>query len=111
MLLRGDRLFTSTFTLGELLVAPYQTGRSNLARQYDDLLRGPAVTLIPFDNRAAIQYAMIRVHDAKISPQDAIHLACASVAEVDLFLTNDTALLGKTIPGIKFIASLTQAPL
>ena len=35
-----------------------------------------------------------------LSPPDAIHLACAAQARIDLFLTNDNDLIGKVIPGI-----------
>jgi uncharacterized protein len=41
-----------------------------------------------------------------VSPADSIHLACAAQAWIDLFLTNDAALVGKIIPGIQFIAGL-----
>jgi predicted nucleic acid-binding protein len=42
----------------------------------------------------------------RTSAADTIHLACASVAEIDLFLTNDRDLVKLHIPGIKFIAGL-----
>jgi hypothetical protein len=41
-----------------------------------------------------------------VSPADSIHLACAAQARIDLFLTNDAALVGKVIPGIQFIAGM-----
>ncbi len=37
---------------------------------------------------------------------DAIHLACAAEARVDLLLTHDRRLATKIIPGIQFIATL-----
>jgi hypothetical protein len=41
-----------------------------------------------------------------VSPVDSIHLASAAPARIDLFLTNDAALVGKIIPGIQFIVGL-----
>ncbi|PYT67867.1 MAG: hypothetical protein DMG39_22705 [Acidobacteria bacterium] len=41
-----------------------------------------------------------------LAPADAIHLALAAQAGVDLFLTYDKRLLGKFVPGIQFVASL-----
>jgi len=42
----------------------------------------------------------------RVTPADAIHLASASQAGVDLFLTNDRELSDLVIPGIHFIAGL-----
>ena len=41
----------------------------------------------------------------RTSAADTIHLACAAVAGVDLFLTNDKDLVKLHVPGIKFIAN------
>ena len=45
--------------------------------------------------------------DRSIASADAIQLACAAQAQVDLFLANDRRLAGKTIPGLQFIANLS----
>jgi predicted nucleic acid-binding protein len=58
-----------------------------------------------FRSETAHLYAGIRAKQ-NISPPDAIHLACAAQARIDLFLTNDKALVGKVIPGIQFIGGL-----
>ena len=42
---------------------------------------------------------------------DAIQLACAAAAEVDLFITNDSRLNRRNIPGVKFISGLNEAPI
>jgi uncharacterized protein len=60
--------------------------------------------VLPFTAEAADHYARIRSAIA-VSPADAIHLACAAQAGVDLFLTNDRGLVGQIVPGIQFIAS------
>ena len=109
MLERGDQLLTSTLTLGELLVKPMENGAADLCQRYELALSAAAV-LIPFDAKAAIQYARLRC-DRSIRPPDAIQLACASAARVDLFITNDERLHSKHVEGIQFLVSLHRAPL
>ena len=106
---RGDRLMTSTLALGELLVKPLRDDNLHLAAQYQALLTKHA-SLIAFDVEAARIYARIR-RDRSIKSPDAIQLACAASARVDLFITNDARLSGKIIDGIQFIVSLDRAPL
>jgi predicted nucleic acid-binding protein len=110
MLERNDRLFTSALTIGEVLVKPLSTGHKSLADRYRAFLAAPQVTISPFDLGAAEAYAGIR-QDRAIEPADAIQLACAAAAEVDLFITNDGRLSRKNIPGIKFISGLSEAPI
>jgi len=107
MLARGDRLCTSTLTLGEVLVKPMESGNQELQQTFEALLRAGA-DLLPFDAPAARRYAAIR-SDRSIRPPDAIQLACAASAGVDLFITNDERLSLKVIPGIQFLTSLEHA--
>ena len=65
-------------------------------------------TIIPFDIEAARLYAGMR-NDRTIRPPDAIQLACAAQARVDLFVTNDERLSMKSIPRIQFVSSLQRA--
>lgn len=109
MLERGDQLLTSTLTLGELLVKPMENGALDLCQRYEQALSASAV-LIPFDEKAAIHYARLRC-DRSIRPPDVIQLACASAAQVDLFITNDERLHSKCVDGIQFLVSLNKAPL
>ena len=51
------------------------------------------------------EYARIRAQ-CKVSPADAIHLASAAGANVDLYLSNDGTLKKLKIDGIRFIAGL-----
>lgn len=109
MLARGDRLCTSTLTLGEVLVKPMELGNQELQQRFEALLQAGA-ELLPFDVAAARRYAAIRA-DRTIRPPDAIQLACAASAGVDLFITNDDRLSLKVIPGIQFLTSLALAHL
>jgi predicted nucleic acid-binding protein len=110
MLQRNDQLFTSTMTVGEVLVKPVATGGRALAAQYRAFFTAPQVSVATFDLGAAEAYAIIR-NDRTIGPADAIQLACAAAAEIDLFITNDGRLNRKNVPGIKFISSLQDAPI
>ena len=97
---RRDELYTSALTLGEILIKPLEANDEVLARRYEAALLQGAV-VIPFDVDAARLYAGIR-KDRTIRPPDAIQLACAAQARVDLFITNDDRLSSKSIPCIHF---------
>jgi predicted nucleic acid-binding protein len=107
MVERGDELYTSALTLGEILIKPLEAGNEVLARRYESALLQGAV-IVPFDVEPARLYASIR-KDRTIRPPDAIQLACASHARVDLFITNDERLSMKSIPHIHFVSSLQRA--
>ena len=110
MLSRGDNLYTSAFTVGEILVKPSVTGRSDLESQYRAFFSRPGIAIISFDLPAAHHYAQIR-QDPTIQRPDAIQLACGAAAEIDLFITNDERLSRKSVRGIQFITSLERAPI
>ncbi len=109
MLSRGDQLFTSTMTLGEILVKPMQAGDTDLCHRYESAVTASAVVL-PFDIAAARKYAAMRSNRTLRAP-DALQLACAGAAGVDLFVTNDARLQGINIPGIQFIVPLARVPI
>lgn len=102
---RNDTLCTSVFTLSEVLAGPYKKGALDVATLVREVIRPPEVELLPFNAETAERYAQIRAAN-RVSPADAIHLACAAVAGVNLFLTNDHRLSKLVIPGIDFIAGL-----
>jgi uncharacterized protein len=107
MIERSDDLYTSALTLGEILVKPIEAGDEVLGHRYEAALRQGA-TIISFDVEAARLYAGIR-KDRTIRPPDAVQLACAAQARVDLFITNDERLSTKSIPRIHFVSSLQRA--
>ena len=109
MLERGDRIVTSTMTLGELLVKPTKLGQASLIEQYDRAVRSTA-QVVSFDAQVAWRFASLRAtHNLRCA--DAIQLACAANAGVDLFLTNDQRLHSLNVPGIGFITPLDRSPL
>ena len=109
MLVRGDQLLTSTLTLGEVLVKPMERGESELYRRYETAIAETSL-MIPFDVKAARRYAALRC-DRSLRAPDAIQLACAASAGVDLFVTNDARLQHKKVEGIEFIVPLERVPL
>jgi len=108
MLVRGDQLLTSALTLGEILVKPVEEGNDELCRKYEEAVTRAAL-LLPFDLNAARLYASIR-RDRSLRAPDAVQLACAAGAGVDLFVTNDRRLHRKRVDGIQFIVSLDEVP-
>ena len=107
---RGDRLCSSAFGIGELLVGALKRGDRSLAEAIRTTLRPPQVELLPFDAAAAERYAEVRARHGTSAP-DAVHLACAAAAGVDLFLTSDARLTRLDVPGIRFIAGLDASVL
>jgi len=106
MLARGDKLFTSSVTMGEVLVRPVAAG-AGVADVYETAI-ARAATILPFDATAARHYAALRA-EPTIDPTDAMQLSCAAAAGIDMFITNDDRLSGKVVPGVKFITSLSRA--
>ena len=109
MLERGDQIVTSAMTLGEVLVKPTKLGQASLIEQYDRAVRSTA-QVISFDAQVAWRFASLRATH-NIRSADAIQLACAAHAGVDLFLTNDQRLHSLNVPGIGFITPIDKAPL
>lgn len=107
MVRRGDVLCTSVFTVGEVLTGPRKAGAQTVVdriRQF--FFESGHVELLPFTAGTADRYSMIRA-TTKAASADAIHLACASEAGVDLFITHDGKLQKLTIAGIHFITGLS----
>jgi len=102
---RNDELITSVFTVGEVLAGAYRRGAGLRVGETRDTLLNMISEAVPFTIDVADYYARIRGTLA-VKPADAIHLACAAQARTDLFLTNDSALIGKHVPGIQFIAGI-----
>jgi uncharacterized protein len=102
---RNDELITSAFTLGEVFAGAYRRGAAQAADGLRGVLTNLLSEILPFTAETADWYARIRGNRG-VSSLDAIHLACAAQAGIDLFLTNDNNLIGKIIPGIQFIAGL-----
>jgi len=111
MAVRGDQLFTSALSVGEVLAKPFEFGDLDRCAQYEKAMQDAAV-ILPFDLPAAWQFAKLRAQRIQqVRPPDAMQLACAATAGMDLFLTNDMRLHSLQVDGIQFITSVERAPL
>jgi predicted nucleic acid-binding protein len=103
---RKDQLLTSYLAVGETVAGAFRDSpekAAELRRRFDLLGFG----YLPFDEGAVDIFGTLRSQKVKIA--DAIHLASAGSAGVDLFLTGDRKLLTLRIPGIHFIADFDTA--
>jgi predicted nucleic acid-binding protein len=88
-----QRAITSTITVMELTVRPWQVGRPAVAREYEALLvHFPHLTLADVTRDVARRAAQLRARH-RIRPADALHVATALVHRATGFVTNDRRLM------------------
>lgn len=104
---RRDALFTSYLALGEMMAGVEKSKKPQLAGAVEDTLRGMGFTFLAFDEKAVSPFSKLRA-GTKLKAPDAIHLACAASAGIDLYLTGDTQLFRLDVPGIQFIADFNS---
>ena len=104
---RGDTLCSSIFCIGEVLTGPRKFNSMAGIARVKRYFASDAVEVLPFTIETADRFSLIRATTAA-KPADAIHLAAAAAAGVDVFFTNDDKVLKLRlqIPGIQFIAGL-----
>jgi predicted nucleic acid-binding protein len=102
---RNSRLFTSAFTIGEVLAGLEKLRATELSAVAQEFFSSRQVEILPFDLATAKIYASVRAQ-TNARAQDAIHIATAAHTGVDLFITNDKKLQKLCVPGIRFIAGL-----
>ncbi|AEU37983.1 PIN domain-containing protein [Granulicella mallensis] len=107
MLVRGDELITSWVTVGEIQVqSPRRASIGNYSKYRDVIVQTARV--LAFEEVASDRYREVRQLTSVRGP-DAMQLACAAAAGVEIFVTNDKKLHGLQVPGIHFIASIASA--
>jgi predicted nucleic acid-binding protein len=98
---RGDSLHTSFLAYGEVMAGAIDSEeKSELIRR---AMEEMGFRYLPFDEGAVRPFSWLRAKK-KLKAADAIHLASAASAGIDLFLTGDKQLIGLDVPGIQFIA-------
>ena len=102
---RQDEVLTSYLALGEVSAMPERLGTAVEAQKTVAALEALPFRVIAFDGKCVRPFALLR-RERKVKTADAINLACAASAQVDLFLTEDKELHGLQVPGIKFVAGL-----
>lgn len=100
---RGDSLFTSCLALGELMAGAEKSSKPQKEQTLRQTIREMGFTCLPFDEGAVAPFSWLRSRE-KLKVADAIHLACAASAGIDLLLTGDKQLIKLDVPGIQFIA-------
>jgi predicted nucleic acid-binding protein len=93
------RIAGSLFVLNELLVLPTRRDDAFTIASYRRLFAPPNLELLPYTLACSQTYARLRAFEG-IKPLDALHLATAAAARVDLFVTHDVKLLSRKVPGI-----------
>ena len=107
---REDQLFTSYLGLGEVMAGAATSPVPRRAEEIRGLMDEMGFSYLPFGERSVGAFAYLRsVH--RVKPADAMNLACASAAGIDLFLTGDEKLLKVHVAGVNFISSFETAPL
>lgn len=102
---RNDYLCCSYLALGEVMAGARWLGDADKATNIQNKIREMGFHFLPFDHGAVLPFSRLRAQE-KLRAADAIHLACAASAEVDLFVTGDKQLTKRHVPGVKFIADI-----
>lgn len=83
---------TSTTTLMEITVRPWQLGREQAAREYEAVLAHfPNLSIVDVDRNVARTAAQLRARH-NVSPPDALQIAASLNFGAKAFLTNDKRL-------------------
>ena len=83
---------TSTITLMEITVRPWQLGLESAAREYEAILvHFPNLSIVDVDRTVARAAAQMRAKD-NIAPPDALQVAASLSFGAKAFLTNDRRL-------------------
>lgn len=98
---RGDSLHTSFLAYGEVLAGAVDSPEKT--EMIRETMEEMGFSYLPFDAGAVMPFSRLRAKK-KLKAADAIHLASAASAGIDLFLTGDKQLIGLDVPGIQFIA-------
>lgn len=104
---RGDTLFTSYLSLGEIMAGIGDSQYAVKSAEIRSVLGEIGLSFLAFDGGAVEPFSRLRARE-RIKSADAIQLACAASAGIDLFLTGDKQLQRLDVPGIQFIAGFNS---
>ena len=100
---RGDYLCCSYLAMGEVMAGAALSSDPKKETVIQNAILEMGFHFLPFDQGAVLPFSRLRSKE-KLRVADAIHLACAASAKVDLFLTGDKQLIKLHVPGVQFIA-------
>lgn len=105
------KAFTSELTLAECLVKPMADRNADTVAAYLTFLDGrPELPVLPVSRAILLEAARLRA-ETGIKLPDAIHMATASAANCDVFLTNDRGVRAAAKMKIQWWDELDVAPL
>src|SRR5271169_2491655 len=90
---RGDSLFTSYLALGEVIAGAERSQNRGKAASIRSTIEEMGFSFLIFGDAAVTPFGKLRSKKEKVTVLDAIHLACAASAGIDLFLTGDKNLM------------------
>ena len=99
---RGDSLYTSYLAVGEIVAGAAKSPDASKTLAVRSDLDAMGFSYLPFGERAVMPFGQLRAQ-SRLRTADAIHLACAASAGIDLFLTGDKQLVGLHVPGVQFV--------
>jgi uncharacterized protein len=108
MSVRGDSLYTSFVSMGEVLAGVQASPQK--AQTIRDAFSAMKVQFLAFDGGAVDTFASLRGVQ-RLATADSIHLACAASRGIDLFLTGDKQLTKQIVSGVQFISSIENSPI
>lgn len=83
---------SSVITMEEYLVFPYRIQSQEYIDIFEKLIKALEIEMVVIDERIAKKAAQIRAEYQSFKAMDALQLAAASLADCNLFLTNDKQL-------------------
>src|ERR1700733_14215605 len=83
---RGDSLYTSYLALGEMMAGASKSPRPRTPAVVAEIIGEMGFAFLGFDGGAVAPFGTLRSKQ-KLKIADAIHLACAASAGIDLYLT------------------------
>lgn len=104
---RGDTLFTSYLAVGEIMAGAERFDTPFKIAAVRETLTEIGFRFLPFDEGAMRPFSILRGRE-KLKVADAVNLASAASAGIDLYLTGDTQLFKLDVPGIQFIANFNS---
>lgn len=88
----ANRLLTSEFVAAELFIKPYREDDKVLVEQYEFVLSGRGIEVLPLTAIACRQAAALRAARPALKLPDAIHVAVAMTGGASYFLTADRGI-------------------
>ena len=104
---RDDHLYTSHLAMAEVLAGAAKSVFPEKARKIREMMNEAGFRFLPFDGGCVEIFGQLRSKE-RLKIADAMHLACAANAGMNLVMTGDKDLTKIKVPGIHFIADFNS---